>query len=173
MLMVSSSGILTQYVLNPTSLFLRILQVMIRILHLMVARFGVHCFLNLCSVRLELLVCLFDLWVSERKERAKEMILGGKGTYWLTTVYAMPTRRKVGLVLSFSYMNYQNSTRKNWSKNEWILEICEFPPSNVTVMSLEEESPLSYVLRSPCLEEHGIQAKVKWNFYDSLLIPLL
>ena len=55
---------------------------MIRILHMMIARFGVHCFLNLCSVRLDLLVCLF-VWsvVSEREERAKEMILGGKGTY--------------------------------------------------------------------------------------------
>ena len=30
-----------------------------------------------------------------------------------------------------------------------ILAIYECPPSSVTVMRLEEESPLSYVLRSP------------------------
>ena len=45
----------------------------------------------------------------------------------------------------------------------------------MTVMSLEKESPLSYLLRSPCLEEYGIQAKVNETLKidDSLLIPLL
>lgn len=48
-----------------------------------IARFGIHSFLHLCLVRLDIFsVYLFDLWVSKVEERATEITLGGKGNYY-------------------------------------------------------------------------------------------